>query len=232
MNKYILGFVFIVQCGVLNAYNDTTSLSSNKIVLPLDDSSRIIIYLEKNLEDVDDNTDASFYIFHEGTTRFLGNTEIVFATLGLRDSLTPSLTSVFDLHKSITDIGYSYNEWVQNDFNIGEEEFNGRINVWVGLKHMIFWGNPEFFMGWIYTQNGNICLELTLAYTGSLISPFTGKYHQAEDHHVKYDDWMKENYRTVFFKVLSKEIAKQWLEIAKDILEIIKYNNQKQFRNV
>jgi hypothetical protein len=226
MNKYILGFACLVQSLALGVSSNTISLTSNKIVLPLDDARSIVICLEKNLGDVDRDTDASFFMaYGDDTYSLLGTTRISFAARRLRDTLTSALINGFELHDSIMDIGYSFNEWWQNKFNVVEKECDGR-NVWVGYKHMILWGYPQPFTGWIYTRKSDIYFELALAYGGPVTCPFTGKYYPANDTDtvIPYEQWKRDHYGIIFSKVLSKNIAVQWLEQANYIIKIIDIN--------
>lgn len=225
VKKHILSSIISLSFYAFGAESDITKPKCNEIVFPLNESENIVMRLEKSLDEANDYTNASLFITHGEDEYYLGNDKIWFLSLSLRDTLTPALINEFELHESVIEIGYDFNESLQNKPDIVKEELKG-CDVWVGLKHFAFAGND--LVGWVYARNGELFFQVTPVYTGSGFAPITGEYCPAKDGDqiAPYEQWIKD-YRPLISRVISKDIAYQWLEQVRDIIEIMEDHNMR-----
>ncbi len=129
------------------------------------------------------------------------------------------LNNALLLHDSIGDkIGYL---WTQYCFYLFDEdllkqEFVYDKDGWIGM-HYLLWGDE---LGvWLYNnKEGEIILEVTPWYKGPCVED--GDYSL-------YEKFLKE-YKTYCVIKLSKDLVKQWLDKAEEVLAILEENTRIQ----
>lgn len=112
-------------------------------------------------------------------------------------------------------IGYQYNQYINEDNPNIEYEKIETIKSWVGNRYKLWSYSVET---WIYNDKlGNIILEITPVYPKTFRDP-------EEDLDIQdYQNWMK-SYAPILIRTIPKNIAKNWLKQTEDILEEIKTN--------
>lgn len=125
-------------------------------------------------------------------------------------------------HSIIHNIGYQWNQDM-NDKNsnlLYEQENN--IKNWIGTKYLL-WStsdaSPQQFGTWLYNDSkNNIIFEITPIYPDTFVN-------QENPQEIKaYQEWMAKEYTPFFTHIISTDIAMQWLHQANIILQIIKSN--------
>ena len=110
-----------------------------------------------------------------------------------------------ELHESITDIGYEFNEWLQKR-PVPTVDMDGEM-MWPGFLHMICCADDAV---WLYACNKDIVFEVTGIYRPTYKDP--------------YDVWIKKNNFPFLKRVISRDTAEQWLEQVEGIVDTI-YGN-------
>jgi hypothetical protein len=142
----------------------------------------------------------------------------IFCTL-----LDQSLRNALLLDDSIlNDIGYVWNKELRGDDGLRYEKMEGR-DYWVGLRNAL-WSTPgdvePNLTTWLYNdKNGAIVLEITPNY------PWHFRDSEPNEKFISYQEFMR-GYKPYLKKNIAKDVAEKWLEQAKQILMIIKSNEQ------
>ncbi|MBP6869621.1 hypothetical protein KBC04_01960 [Candidatus Babeliales bacterium] len=141
----------------------------------------------------------------------------------LKTKLTLALSNKLKLHSSIKkNIGYYWNQ----DLNEDDPDlvFNSKKGKsWVGNIYFL-WATDnskkyERFATWLYNDEaGNIIFEVTPTYPDTFIDP------EDPADVVAYQEWMEKSYQPFFTRIISQDLALQWLDQVNLILKIIKEN--------
>src|SRR3989339_807886 len=145
----------------------------------------------------------------------------------LKKMLKLALVDKLKLHKSIKkNIGYYWNQELYEEhpdlYIILEEEYK----YWVGRKYLLWTTDSNIkdkcFATWLYNDSeANIIFEVTPDY----LEDFVDEQNLAE---VKaYQESMEKSYKPFYTRIISKEVAEQWLKQCKLILQTIQENTKK-----
>lgn len=198
-------------------------MKSTNIELKFNKNEKIIIKSEVPLENINYYSDASFFLISNAEKTIFFKDSLKYGIEILHIMLNKALNNDLQLHNSIKqDIGYLYNEEIQNKEGLFYEQLEGR-KFWVGRNYHL-WGYNHLTT-WLYnSSNADIILEVTPIYPGS----FSDQKKAAQK--ISYNDWLI-NYKPYLLKILSKNTAQQWLEQTQNILNQIKYNTALELKN-
>lgn len=185
--------------------NDNTNL---KLIIPCERKAlhcctKIQIFLETREEEF-----------------LLCSSDVSWALESFKDLLEESMGSC-EINKSINNnIGFLWNEWLQEKVNNFFEIITlDGVNRWVG-EHYLLWESRSKLATWLYYKNGFICLEITPVYKWHYTQPERGEIF------IPYNEWIK-SYKPIIAIKIDKEIAKDLLVQAKSILQEIGSNDAK-----
>jgi len=168
---------------------------------------------------------------HEVPIFFVGESErlqidcdsIRSCTQHLQSLLMKALNNELQLHKSVqNNIGYLYTQYkfYWYDSSILETmgfvfEDNKGKKRWVGKGYLLFAHDVAV---WIYNDSKeDIVLEFTPWYTGNNFD------EEGETDFTQYDAFLKE-YKSLFTRIIPRDVAQQWLDQANQILQQIADN--------
>jgi len=191
----------------------------NIINFQLNNSEKIVMSCEENLDQINCCTEGSLTLIEKNNEILLSNDTIHESIFVLHGQLQKALNSDLILHRSITsDIGCLYNEELQDKPGLVYEKFDERDH-WVGYNFLLWSSNMAT---WLYNDYvGNIILEITPVFPGNFIS-------FAEDK-ISYGRWLQ-NYKPYLIRKLPKEVAQQWLYQADHLLKKIEENVEREMR--
>jgi hypothetical protein len=198
----------------------------SKIILKLND----IEYFEIKLPDFESifSTDDLEIFFHGDNVKLqLSNDWASDAIVKLQVLLKKSLTNKLHINKKLkNDLGYLWNERLHQktspDFKPSK-----KYTIWNGLKYHL-WATLDDIKKpndtWLYNDiNGNIILKITPTYKwhfGDLDSE-----PEDDPNFITYDEFIKK-YRPYLSRIISKEIAQQWLKQANELWSFLKENER------
>lgn len=196
----------------------------------LDKKEKIIVQLTSPLHDIYCcdrasivwTNDYTSYVLLDDSVFPIYNMVQVFIIL-----LNKSLSNKLQLHQSLTtmDIGYLYNEDLQNKPGLAYEQWEGEeYPLWVGYKYFLWAGNDV--QSWIYNNNaGDIVFEITPNFPEKLSTNFSNNRLSIEKqkNHESYKKWIQE-YRPLLIRTIPREVAEQWLDKANQTLKTIEKN--------
>lgn len=132
--------------------------------------------------------------------------------------LSKALKNELQLDESLNqDLGFMLNRWFkEKKFKFISVTKNGDT-YWVGNNYQLASGK---FASWIYNNiDGDIIFEITPVYSGIFI-------HENKPPYREYMKW-RETYKPYFAGVISKKIARQWIDQSQNILNEIEKNMNK-----
>jgi hypothetical protein len=191
-----------------------------EIKFVLDRLHALVITLDIPIEEIGCCYRIPVYMVDGKKKIILSNNTVQSDLQTLNSFLMQTLGGDFVLHASIVDdIGYLYNEYYQNKSKYIEVQV-GRVITWVGYKYQLWqaYYRKKRFVTWMYNNvNGDIIFEITPFY------PFLFCNPAQEPNYIIYEEWIKK-YKPYFIKIISREIAQQWLVKSSSILEQIDKN--------
>ena len=131
-----------------------------------------------------------------------------------RNLLEEVVAGKLELHSSLKKgkLGFYWNEYCADRSGLvmiqGEQG-----KYWVGLRHLL-WCSNRGFATWLYNENGEIVLEVTLAptYKWHFTEPLKG-----DKSYIRYSKFRK-NYKTTYVKKIPLNIAQTWLAQSNNII--------------
>ncbi len=121
------------------------------------------------------------------------------------------------LHPSISEIGYRYNEALNDSPNLVYENFEGR-KWWVGENYLLWSTNSKYSKTtWMYNKNGDVYLEITPNYKWIFDEP------NGDEKFIEYEEFMKK-YKADFVFKLNNDLLVQWKKRCEKLLKIIDKN--------
>jgi len=204
----------------------------NEIIFKLNSGEKIVILLKDALKDIRCcYFDFDILLIENNHYYNLSNSidSLRVSLENLQSLLTLAFQNKLSLHKAFQhiDIGYMYNEYKLSQPSVIYETPEGsKFKSWIGDKYLL-WGNELIL--WIYNNDlGEIILEVTPPFPGESIYLAPGEEMTEEDKKnlIRYHNWIK-GYQPFLIQIIPREIAKQWIEQANNILKIIE-NNTKQ----
>jgi hypothetical protein len=131
----------------------------------------------------------------------------------LSTQLTKALQNQLPLESSLQkNIGYFYNEWIYDKPGLTYRVSDTNSPYWAGLDYLLW---PSELCAWVYNEpNASITIEITPLYPGK---------HSKKPYPISYEEWIKDHYKSLFKRTISREIAQQWIQQADAILKIIEH---------
>jgi hypothetical protein len=195
-------------------------MSKHNIILSLNDREKIVIELEEQLRVVHCCYRAPMTLCFEDKTYPFSNESISDNMQGLILMLEKALENKLHLHPSIKDIGLAKNEYFQDKPGIIYKKDKEDKSYWVGYDNQLYSGKGLYI--WLYNNlDGSIILELTPAYSDPVDDP------EDKQHYIPYEEWAK-NYKPYAIRIIPRDVAQQWLNQARDILNQIDENTKKE----
>ena len=195
-------------------------MNQHNITFSFNNLEKIVIELEEPFEVVHCCYQAPIVLYFENKKYLLMDDAVRYRICLFITLLTKVLNNEFQLHESIKeDIGYLRNEEFQNKSGLVYEK-SKTIDCWVGAKHSLWSG--EGVSTWLYNdKKGNIIFEITPHY----------KYHFSDPektpNFMPYEEWAK-NYKPYLIRIIPTDVAKQWLDLAHNVLKKIDENTAKE----
>lgn len=204
-----------------------------EIEFGFNDSSKIIIKLGDSLSEVHSGSRSPIFFVERGKEYLLKSDILPIKNNleGLILILRKALRNELSLNKSIEtseglgrDIGYIYNEILQNRFPFtNSENNNDPSDLWIGDKYRV-WGYT--LQLWLYNdENGDIIFKLTPLFPGGFALGDSTDPEEIE-RSLQYDAWIK-NYKPFLIETLPRETAQRWLAHAEDIMKMIEDNERR-----
>ena len=193
------------------------------LIFKLNDEEHFDVIIEESFDWVHCCYFAKMALCFDKKTYALGEDSVRYRIELLNTILNRVITGNYFLHPSIKqDIGYLYNEYLQNKSGLTYVKFEER-DCWVGEQYYL-WESGRQFAVWLYNaSDGSIIFEVTPLYPYHFIEP--------EDitKFVPYDEWIK-GYKPYVICIIPKEVAVQWLDQAESLLQTIA-KNVERFKN-
>jgi hypothetical protein len=193
---------------------------SESVSFNLNDCERLTLELPISLEKTLECDWVKLYYYHNQDQYLLSETFIAEIASSLIRVLQKALNNNLLLDESIKqDIGFMWNRSLSDD-----SDFVYKGNVWIGLTYCV-WEVPGSIQPnlttWLYNDiEGNIILEMTENYIWHYFEPSVGKNYST------HEEFMK-NYRPFRIRIISREMAYQWLELAKFVLSMVEDNEER-----
>jgi hypothetical protein len=190
-------------------------MSINQIHFKINEKEKIITSLKYPLDEIDCCDNGILILKLKNNKKILFNDALYYGIQKLCVMLQKTLQYQLLIDESITDIGYLYNEEIQNKSGLFYTQLEGR-KFWIGRMYHL-WTYKDITT-WIYNDNDqNIIFEVTPIYPGN----FSTSKKAANI--ILYNDWIK-TYKPYFIGIIAKEIAEQWIEKASGIINQIDKN--------
>lgn len=140
----------------------------------------------------------------------------------LQGLLSSALRNNAPLHESIKqDIGYLWNEELQNKPGLTYESLDSGTAYWVGLRNLLWEtrGNAKLVLSsWLYNDSdGSIVLEITPSY------PWHFKTSSRKEKFITYEQWLQK-YKPLEKFIIPKNVASAWKDQITSVLESIEKN--------
>jgi|SRR5579872_293375 len=195
-------------------------MNLHEITFQLNESEKIIIELNEPLSMVHCCYEAPLFFVTKTEKIQIDSADVRYYMHQLQSLLVMALDNQLQLHESVQDyIGYFYAQYMFYWYDREIAKEFGLIfdedNRWVGNKHLLFAYDIAI---WMYNDaDGAIVLEFTPWYTQNRFD------EEGETDFTQYDSFLK-NYKTLFSRTISCEVAEQWLTQANQILQQIADN--------
>lgn len=187
-----------------------------KIAFVLDISEQIEIVYKGSLYDKESCCmQGRFYFKGKKLSVLLKNDFLYEGLVTFISMLKKAVVNELKLHNSLTeDLGYMWSKKLH-----GETDFvKNKNGLWVGQLNLL-WNtscdNELVTTTWLYNDDqGKIILKITPTYVWKFDDPVTGN-------DLKEHDNFLQNYQPILSRVISTQIAKQWLAKSQNLLEQI-----------
>jgi len=191
-------------------------MNKNTIEFKLNKKNKMIVELQAPLNDMHCCSDSSLFFIEQKKKIKIFDDSLKYGMELFNSMLQKSLNNELVLDGSIKpDIGYLYNEEIQDKPGLVYEQFEGR-KFWVGRNYFL-WGYG-YLATWIYNnKQGETILEITPIYPGSFLTS------RKKSGLISYEDWLA-NYKPYFLTVLSKDTITTLLEQTETIYKQINNN--------
>lgn len=197
------------------------------LIFQLNDNEKIAIKLVEPIQEIHCCYEAQIIFIDRSGSQYLINEDSVRESMySLSGLLNKALKNQLKINAllSLRDIGYFFNEYRQSKPDtIYEIDDSGQEGDWIGSKYLL-WGKEV--TAWIYNNDqGEIIFEITPDFPGQPTYRFNDEPLSLEEqeNYKKYEEWIK-NYKPLLIRVISREIAQQWLDQANEILTAIEDN--------
>jgi|SRR5579872_2427792 len=202
-------------------------MNTSKLVFSLNKTEMIVVEFQDDIDKMHCCSEAPIFFVQGAQKYMLENWTLSFNIPILSSLLNLVLKNELQLHALITkDLGYLYAQYkfysadrtMLEKIGFVFEQVNGQYS-WVGERYLV-WAYDMAV--WLYNDgNGDIVLELTPVYKGNKFD-FDG-----ETDFTQYEQFLRD-YKPLFTRTLSREVAQQWLEQANSILRQMTENSERQ----
>lgn len=200
-------------------------MKNNTIIFENNNASYLAFFVPCKKSDVYryDTIEVAFYLRSKKYIVYT-NDYIVEALVTLNNLLKRAIADKLQLHESINkDIGFLWNEVLQDKGEMFPAYQLGGIEHWVGEKYLL-WSVPGKYSTWLYQRGSEIFLEITPVYPWHFSEP------KPTDQYYSYEEFIK-NYKPLAVVEISKETAQRWLQQIEALLKIIEQNDAKALKH-
>lgn len=191
-----------------------------EIIFSLNETEKIVTHYDESLKEFTCCYETPIVFDQNNCKIQLSNDDLLGDMETLAYLLKKALLNKIQLHKSIPDIGYQYNEYC--DFLFNENSQVKRKFAYKKLENSNTWTGNSYelwaydVISWIYNNlNGQIIFEITPIYADDFSEPKEKESLQ---------EWLT-HYKPVMTRIIPKHVAQQWLVQAQEIIERIYANN-------
>lgn len=195
-------------------------MKKHEIVFEIGQNEDIVFALEEPIAAVDCCYEVRAILCWHGHKFLLNEDVLKYQMSRVKSLLSRAIMDQLVIHKSIGfNIGSLFTSYRFYSFDRELSKQQGLIfdeeNEWVGSKHLLF---AHDIAVWIYNdQRGAIILEFTPWYKGNNFD------FEGETDFTQYEQFLKD-YKPLFIRTISRDIAQQWLNQANGILKQIAEN--------